>query len=171
MPKHVDVSTPLARDPKLLKTFIGGMKRRKGHPLILIGCAPCQGFSFRIVTMKETGDVRNSLFVDLHGSPAHQTRCSHHRNVPELLTNKYWPFVKKQKLFLWLPGYSIYVGVHNMAEFGVPQERFRAVMLALPRCFSASSCRFLELSSFRTVRQSIGKLRAVKAGEPDRLDR
>jgi DNA (cytosine-5)-methyltransferase 1 len=167
-PKHVDVST-LARDPKLLKALIRESKRRKGHPLILIGCAPCQGFSSHR-NDEGNGDVRNSLFVDFARiASSIKPDAVIIENVPELLTNKYWPFVEEAKAIFMAAGYSIYIGVHNMAEFGVPQERFRAVMLALPHAFQPPHG-FLERSSFRTVRQSIGKLRTVKAGELDRLD-
>lgn len=85
-------------------------------------------------------------------------------NVPELLTTKYWSYIEKSRSILAAAGYSIYVGVHNMAEFGVPQERFRAVMLALPKSFVAPRG-FLPRARFRTVRQSIGGLPKIRAGQ------
>jgi DNA (cytosine-5)-methyltransferase 1 len=162
-PKAVDVSV-LANDPKLLKNLVKSSGRRDGHPLILIGCAPCQGFSSHR-NAEGQDDVRNSLFVDF-ARIANTLRPDAViiENVPELLTTRYWPFVEEAKAIFKEAGYSVYVGVHNMAEFGVPQERFRAVMLALPHSFAPPEG-FLKRASYRTVRQSIGTLPPVAAGE------
>jgi|GEM_PF-1358096 nitrate reductase alpha subunit len=61
-------------------------------------------------------------------------------------------------------GYFVSLGVHNMAEFGVPQERFRILMLAMRRPFRPP-LGFLDRADFRTVREAIGALPPVAAGE------
>src|ERR1019366_3118289 len=154
----------LARNPKALKESLANSGRRPGHPLVLIGCAPCQGFSSH---RNRAGhkDQRNSLVVDFARIAGEwNPDAIVIENVPELLTERYWPFVEQSRSILTRAGYSVYVGVHNMAEFGVPQERFRAVMLALPKRFTPPRG-FLKRSEFRTVRQAIGGLPKIKAGE------
>jgi DNA (cytosine-5)-methyltransferase 1 len=162
-PTRADVAK-LARDDSRLNDLIAGSERRPGHPLVLIGCAPCQGFSSH---RNRTGqrDIRNGLFVDFAKIAAKlQPDAIVVENVPELLTERYWPYVERAREILEDAGYTVHVGVHNMAQFGVPQERFRAVILALPRTFRPPAG-FLPRSAFRTVRGAIGTLPVVRAGQ------
>ena len=162
-PLTADVSQ-LARNDFALSKALQASGRRAGHPLVLIGCAPCQGFSSHRNGVGHA-DGRNSLFVDFARiAVALKPDAIIIENVPELLTTKYWSFVEQSRKILAGAGYSTYVGVHNMAEFGIPQERFRAVMLAFPKPFEPPHG-FLQRSEFRTVRDAIGKLPKVKAGE------
>ena len=162
-PIKADVSK-LARENSRLSDLISASGRRRGHPLVLIGCAPCQGFSSHRNRMGQR-DVRNGLFVDFAKIAAKlQPDAIIVENVPELLTEGYWPYVKRAREVLEDAGYSVNVGVHNMAQFGVPQERFRAVILALPKTFRPPTG-FLPRSSFRTVREAIGTLPVIRAGE------
>lgn len=162
-PFHADIGE-LARKPKLLEATINGVRPDPSRPLVLIGCAPCQGFSSH---RNDAGaaDPRNSLFVDFARIAAKlRPAAVVVENVPELLTDKYWPFVVRAREVLERAGYFVHVGVHNMAEFGVPQERFRALMLAMPKKFRPPRG-FLDRGEFRTVRDAIGRLPAVAAGE------
>jgi DNA (cytosine-5)-methyltransferase 1 len=162
-PLEKDVSR-LARSTRDLRRALEASGRRSDHPLILIGCAPCQGFSSHR-NRCGGGDQRNSLFLDFSRiAIALKPDAIVVENVPELLTTQYWPYIQESRSILAKGGYSVYVGVHNMAEFGVPQERFRAVMLALPKSFEPPRG-FLTRSQFQTVRQSIGNLPKIKAGE------
>src|SRR5579872_1715907 len=89
-PLDADISE-LARDGEQLKKALANSARRDGHPLILIGCAPCQGFS----SHRNGGghaDVRNSLFVDFAKIAATlEPDVVVVENVPEMLTARYWP--------------------------------------------------------------------------------
>lgn len=157
-----DVSR-LARSPHRLKEIVNLAGRRQS-PLVLIGCAPCQGFSSHRNGAGE-GDSRNSLFKDFATvASLLQPDAVVIENVPELLTERYWPYVKTIRRVLEKNNYYVHVSVHNMAEFGVPQERFRAVILAFKRRFRPARG-YLNRSEFRTVRQAIGDLPRVKAGE------
>jgi DNA (cytosine-5)-methyltransferase 1 len=154
----------LARKPKLLADTIRKVLPDTSRPLVLIGCAPCQGFSSH---RNDAGamDPRNSLFVDFARIAAKlRPAAIVVENVPELLTDKYWPFVVRAREVLERAGYFVHVGVHNMAEFSVPQERFRALLLAMPKKFKPSRG-FLDRAKFKTVRDAIGRLPPVKAGE------
>ncbi len=159
---------PLREDISRLARQTGPLEvlpsRRKSRPLVLIGCAPCQGFSSHRNSAGQQ-DQRNSLFFDFARIAARlRPDAIVVENVPELLTDRYWPIVEAAKKTLEKAGYFVHLAVHNMAEFGVPQERFRALLLAMPRPFT-SPRGFLTRPNFTTVRQAIGKLPPVAAGQ------
>ena len=123
-------------------------------PTVLIGCAPCQGFTAYRKKSWNQPDTRNSLveaFADVAVSM--QPDCVIMENVPELLSaGRYWKYF-----------------VHNAAEYGVPQARFRALIIAMKVDFSMpSSC--LAPSEFRTVRDAISDLQPVSSGEQSLSD-
>lgn len=162
-PSAEDISL-LARRRERLEAVLRSAGWRREEPFVLIGCAPCQGFSSH---RNEAGrkDPRNSLFVDFARVAASlRPAAIVMENVPELLTVQYWPFVQEVRQILERVGYYVHVSVHNMAEYGVPQERFRALIVAMPRPFLPPTG-FLDRDSFRTVRDAIGHLPRVAAGE------
>lgn len=160
--------TAFARRPTLTRD-LAASALRPDHPFVLIGCAPCQGFSSHRNEAGE-GDERNALLLDFARVATRMRPAAVVvENVPELLTERYWPFVAKVRRMLEEAGYFVYVGVHNAAEFGVPQERFRALLLAMPHPFRAPRG-FLTRPDFRTVRMAIGGLRPVAAGARDPHD-
>lgn len=162
-PLHEDVGC-LAAGRRRLKTVLAGTRRRTGNPLVLIGCAPCQGFS----SHRNSGgdeDVRNDLFVDFARIAATLSPDAVVvENVPELLSRRHWPIVERATRLLRRAGYFVHLSVQNMAEFGVPQERFRAVMLAMKKPFEPPNG-FLQRKDFRTVRDAVGSLPPIRAGE------
>lgn len=163
IPANISVHD-LARNRRKLRKLLRSSKRRDGHPLILIGCAPCQGFSSHRNSVGE-GDERNSLFTDFAEIATYlQPDAVVVENVPELLTTKYWPYVEKARLILERRGYVVHLSVHNMAEFGVPQERYRALLLAFRKNFYPLQG-FLTRNEFSTVREAIGLFPAIRAGE------
>jgi DNA (cytosine-5)-methyltransferase 1 len=160
-PTSVDIAE-VARGRRLFSEIRGA--RRMKAPLVLIGCAPCQGFSSH---RNKAGikDARNSLFGDFARIAVRlRPDAVVVENVPELLTDRYWPFLTEARSRLEQSGYYVHLTVHNMAEFGLPQERFRALMVAMPKPFRAPTG-FLSRSEFRTVRHAIGDLPRVKAGD------
>lgn len=167
-PVQEDISA-LAASPSKLRDLASRSGRRQGNPLVLIGCAPCQGFSSHRNSTGE-GDTRNSLFEDF-ARIALELRPDVvvAENVPELLTGRYWPYVESARRILEQGGYLTHVGIHNMAEYGVPQERFRAVIVAMRRPFARLQG-FLRRGEFRTVREAIGGLPAIPAGEAYHAD-
>jgi DNA (cytosine-5)-methyltransferase 1 len=154
----------LAASPAKLLALVKNSGRRENAPLVLIGCAPCQGFSSHR-NAAGASDGRNSLFTDFAKIAAClRPNAIVIENVPEILTHKFWPYVAKARRILEKAGYSVHLGVHNMAGYGVPQERFRAVMTALQRPFRTLTP-FIPRSQFRTVREAIAKLPRIAAGE------
>jgi len=162
-PHTADVAQ-LARDPESLDAFIAESGRRPGHPLVLIGCAPCQGFSSHR-NAHGHDDARNGLFEDFSDvAVALQPDLVIMENVPELCATGYWPHVEYTIGRLRGAGYLAHLSVHNMAEFGVPQERFRAVLFASKAPFHLPRPTHTR-GSFRTVRDAIAYLPPVAPGE------
>lgn len=167
-PTAVDIGQ-FAGSGDMLQRVLAASFRREGAPLVLIGCAPCQGFSSHRNSAGEH-DARNSLFGDFARVAVRLgPEAILAENVPEILTDRYWPYVLEARRVLEDAGYFVHVGVHNMAEFGVPQERFRALMMAMRRPFEPPQG-FLTREQFKTVRTAISDLRPVKPGEIDSHD-
>lgn len=162
-PHRVSVAE-LAQKPTLLRKTLVDFLGHESNDFVLIGCAPCQGFSSHRNEQGEN-DTRNTLFLDFAKIAAKtQPLAIVVENVPELLTNRYWPLVAEARKILEKAGYFVNLTVHNMAEFSVPQERFRTLMLAMKHPFE-SPRGFLSRDQFRTVRNAIGKLPHISAGQ------
>ena len=84
----------LAEDKEELIKVLNTIGYDKRKPTILIGCAPCQGFtSHRKKYWKEEDDHRNNLvnvFADIVGFI--QPIAFVMENVPEFLSNRYWKY-------------------------------------------------------------------------------
>lgn len=163
-PALVDVHE-MARRPSQSRFIKHIEKTRDGSPLVLIGCAPCQGFSSHRNSAGRT-DPRNGLFADFVTLAIRlQPDVIVGENVPELLTDAYWPHVKSARDRLERAGYFVHLSVHNMAEFGVPQQRFRVLLLAARQPIQPP-VGFLDNRAFRTVREAIGHLPPIEPGTP-----
>ncbi len=168
---------PLERDVRELTSEEGlaaavdewGLDPKK--PLVLIGCAPCQGFSSHRKKDPRT-DNRNGLleaFADIVASlrPAVVVM----ENVPEMLGSRHWSHYQVWRETLEESGYTIRTQIHNLAGFGVPQERFRVLALAVrDEVEFKMPAPTSDPNSYRTVRQAIGSLPALAAGERDASD-
>lgn len=155
----------IARDPKAIRQFIKELNVDTAKPLIVIGGPPCQGFSAHRKKHGPSDDSRNSLVSAFAEIAAHlDPEFIVFENVPEVLSKKHWELFSKMRKQLESHGYKVRAQIHNLAGFGVPQERFRALIVAskapilLPRPF-------LPRERFRTVRQAIGPLEPVSPGE------
>jgi DNA (cytosine-5)-methyltransferase 1 len=91
-------------------------------------------------------------------------------NVPEMLAKKHWAHFEEWQSKLRNAGYNIKVAIHNLAEFGVPQERFRTLVIAAKWKHFAMPRGFLTYSEFRTVKEAIAHLPPLEAGGADTLD-
>ncbi len=166
--KQLDVFE-LAEDLEKTKHLIGSVRRTPDAPLVMIGCAPCQGFSSHR-NAAGVQDLRNSLFVAFARiAAAVGPDVIIAENVPEILTDRYWPLVAEARRLLSEAGYVSQIAIHNMAEFGVPQQRFRAVLIAT-RTPTGMPKGFLARGEFRTVRDAIGQLSSIRPGVPSLRD-
>lgn len=137
--------------------------------LILVGCAPCQGFAAHRKSV-DGHDPRRSLFV-LFTEIARRLSpdAIFMENVPDLFSKRHWPYFMAGRRALEGAGYQVHGRIYNFAGFGLPQERFRAVMLALPEPFEMPSPP-LGPDEFSTVRSVIGHLPPLVAGEVCKSD-
>lgn len=171
----------LQRDVRQLASERGALPRLiknlpdydESRPLVLIGCAPCQGFSTHAKKRWSVGaDGRNDLVrsfaeVAVALSPA----CVVMENVPELITGRYSHHFEVFREVMEDAGYTVKWEVHNAAEFGVPQARMRSIVIAMPRPDFSLPEALIGPSQFRSVRQAIGDLPATTAGAAHALDR
>jgi DNA (cytosine-5)-methyltransferase 1 len=145
-----------------LESLWNGAKQR-----LLAGCAPCQPFSTYSQGKDGPGDNRWHLLDEFarlvtETLPDHVTM----ENVPTLAaTTVFRSFVATLHRY----GYSIWHDVVDCRDLGLPQRRARLVLLA-----SRSPSRELRLkksvSTKRSVRDAIGKVRPLAAGQRDPHD-
>lgn len=141
------------------------------QPLVLIGCAPCQGFSAHRKKNWDTPDQRNGLVESFADIAAFiEPECIIMENVPELLSGRYWHHFEYFRDKLQEKGYIVKQSIHNSATFGVPQERFRAIVVAMKSDFNLPQGS-LERTDFKTVKDAIGQLPPVAAGENNVFDK
>lgn len=144
--------------------------RRQAERLILVGCAPCQGFSSHA---KMRGDTRglNPLLGTLGQFVLKLTpEAVFIENVPDLFAARNWDSFRRLREELVEGGYDLRAAVVNFAELGVPQERFRAVIVARREAVASLPAATHLPGEFVTVRQSIGHLRPIDNGETDAAD-
>lgn len=166
-PSDMDLNEATVDEIKL-RLEQGG--RKPGNPLIVIGCAPCQGFSSHR-KKDPRKDERNSL-VGRFGEIAVELGAELiiMENVPDLLAKKHWNHYKYFASVLEENGYNISAKIINMAEFGVPQARFRAVVVASKKFIPTLPEPRFDRKSYKTVRDAIEGLPYLSAGESSAED-
>lgn len=163
VPEPIDIGT-LSKSPAKIRKLIRERRGSSGAPWVMIGCAPCQGFSSHRNASGET-DLRNSLFVAFAKIAATALPdVVIVENVPEILTDRYWPLVERARAILSAAGYYSLLTIHDMAEYGVPQQRYRALMVAMRHPFEMPKG-FLKRGGFVSVRDAIGDLQEIAPGK------
>lgn len=150
----------------LIRTTFGLSAKHK-KPLVIIGCAPCQGFSaHRKKDGDKPEDYRNTLIgefasIIVHFSPDFVVM----ENVPEIITGKYKSHYEEAKGVFERNGYHVVQRIYNAAGFGVPQARNRAIIVASKTKDFTLPDESYSNDNYKTVRDAIGDLPMVKAGE------
>ena len=131
---------------------------------ILVGCAPCQPFSKLNLSSKNMKDQMQPLdkFADLVRKAMPQIVSM--ENVSSLCDTEKYPVFKNFLGTLKKAGYRVHYEIINAAEYGVPQNRKRVILLAS----LMGDIRLIEKTHMRkqvTVRDSIGDLAEIVAGE------
>lgn len=114
--------------PKMMMAALGLVP---GELDLLAGCPPCQGFSTMRTLRRSTSveDKRNSLVAQFGRYAAVlQPRALMMENVPGL---EHEPGLNRLIKRLTRLGYAITAGVHDAADYGVPQRRKRFVLLGI----------------------------------------
>jgi DNA (cytosine-5)-methyltransferase 1 len=141
------------------------------QPLVLIGCAPCQGFSSHRKKDPRLDDRNSLLLVFAKIACSLMPDLIVMENVPEVFAKQHWSHFSGWQRAMAKAGYTFRAKIYNLAQFGVPQERFRAVVIA------SRNWRHFRMpkpkrgpEDFATVREAISGLRPLAAGGVDPLD-
>lgn len=147
------------------------LQLKEGNELILIGCAPCQGFSSHRKKDHRGSDKRNTLvgrFAEI--AVELQPKMIIMENVPDLLAKKHWHHYQAFRKTVEAAGYHIAVNILGMADYGTPQSRFRTVLIAARDFIPTLPAPVLKPEQYTTVRDAIGNLRPLEAGGKDPED-
>lgn len=168
-PARVDLAA-VAATPERIDAFLASLPRRPGARTVLVGGPPCQGFSAHRKKDGKPKDERNTL-VRAYAQLAVRLRPEVVvlENVPEILAKKDFGQFRAFRDLLEAAGYAVQAAIHNLGTFGVPQERFRALVVAARIPFEMPAG-FLAPEAFRTVRDAIGDLPRVAPGRPSADD-
>lgn len=161
----------IAETPMSIQSFLERIGYDEKKPTILIGCAPCQGFSsHRKKHWDNEDDERNNLVVAFSRIVAEiNPEVFIMENVPEFLSIRYWNYYSKARDAFYEAGYKVKQNIYNAAEFGVPQERFRSIIVGMKKEFLLPVGYFIP-EEYKTVRDAIENLRPLDAGGIDPTD-
>lgn len=158
---NADITTISPESNVIQQTF----NLKKNRPLVVIGCAPCQGFSaHRKKDGDKPEDERNTLIgyfsdIAVNLNPDFVVM----ENVPEILTGKYKNHYEEAKKVFAQNGYYVVQRVYNAAGFGVPQTRNRAIIVASKYKNFVLPDELLSEEEYKTVRDAIADLPYVDA--------
>lgn len=137
-------------------------KKQKGYKL-LAGCAPCQPFSKYRQGIESKSDKRWKLL--------HEFRRLIEESKPDFVTMENVPRLKEEKVFrdflrsLNELGYKTSYQVVNCADYGVPQQRNRLVLLASKHGELKLIPPTHKPTKYKTVRDALEELDPIKAGQ------
>ena len=160
VPKNADLSS---LNPKQYRQELG---LKKKDLQVLIACPPCTGFSQKNSKNHLSDDARNKLVVSTADFVEEfLPEFFILENVKELLRGKHRHHF--QALFKWLEDlkYSIYADIHEFSNYGLPQRRERALMLARRDNGFIGGCPLRLQNKKVTVRDAISYLPKITAGE------
>lgn len=163
-PAHCMDAQELLDDPGKFQNLLQTWNLKSYDRSILIGCAPCQGFAAHRKAASGD-DPRRHLFT-LFTQIAVQLDpyAIIIENVPDLFSKRHWHHYSEGVRALEDVGFVVHSRVYNFAGFGLPQERFRAVIIAMKQEFDMPAPP-LSPENFKTVRDVIQHLPPLEAGE------
>lgn len=149
---------------------------KKGQLDVLISCAPCTGFSRTLGKNHVDDDPRNNLvertglFVE-HIMP----KILMMENARELVMGRFSYHCENLKRHLKSLGYSFYADFHMLNEFGLPQIRERAIVIAVRDGGDIKTLEdlwdgFEVAKECVTVREAISDLPPIEAGTKHESD-
>jgi DNA (cytosine-5)-methyltransferase 1 len=145
-------------------------------PVILCACPPCTGFSRTLAQNHLQDDVRNSLvgrvtkYVELL-----RPQVVLMENARELVMGRFSEHLRGLLADLKKLGYEVTAQTHFLNEFGLPQKRERALVIAVRRPLPLLgiadlwSGHYVSLKATH-VRRAIWDLPPVEAGVPNPAD-
>ena len=160
--KFLKKSVEDIKNPELAKAY------GDAEITLLAGCAPCQPFSTYSQGKADEQDERWNLLLQF-GRMVRQSR-------PHLVTMENVPMLAHQKVFgtfvksLKSCGYFVSHQIVNCADYGVPQQRNRLVLLASRLGPVSLIPPTTPTEKHKTVRSVISKLPNLSAGQEDAKD-
>jgi len=146
------------------------------QPVVLAACPPCTGFSRAVASNHVRDDHRNSL-VGRIGDYAALLRPDIVviENARELVTGRFSRHLQSLARTLSELGYQVSARTHFLTEFGLPQRRERAIVLAVRPPLRLRSLTDLwggwRIEEKAThVRRAIWDLPPVRAGQAHQAD-
>lgn len=132
---------------------------------LLAGCAPCQPFSTYSRSGRESRQNNDWQLVEAFGRLIQkiQPDLVTMENVPQLLKHPVF-----EKFLTYLDGYSVRWSIIQGVDIGLPQTRKRLVLLASK--LGEDALEIEATNERKTVRNAIGKLPSINAGESDPFD-
>lgn len=138
----------------------------KGSKKILIGCAPCQPFS-KYTSKVEKDEKWGLLYHFARLIKEVKPDIVSMENVPDLIRHSvYKDFISELKRL----EYKVIPKIVNCDEYGVPQKRRRLVLLAT-KSGVIELIKETHKNKPVTVRDIIGKLKPISAGETCKTDK
>jgi DNA (cytosine-5)-methyltransferase 1 len=140
------------------------LKIKKGDLTVLISCAPCTGFSQKKASNHLEDDPQNTL-VEHSGDFVAEFLPEFFvmENVKELIDGKQKHHFVALRDRLESLGYNMHFQNYNFADYGVPQNRVRALVLA--RRDGERIAGLWRKQARRSVRDAIGHLPRIEQGE------
>lgn len=154
----------VGRTKENLQQFISKFVIDRSRPLIVIGGPPCQGFSAHSKKHRRVDDVRNDLVTAFARiATALKPDLVAFENVPEAMTEKNWQHFRPMVTIFKQGGFHMSADVHNLADYGVPQDRFRTLFVATKKALPRLTATH-QPGGYVTVRNAIGHLPTVCPG-------
>lgn len=128
---------------------------------IIVGGPPCQGFSSANRWQKEMDDPRNKLFFEyIRFVQKIKPKVIMIENVRGLLTRDNCYAINRIEEILGAEDYNITYQVLDASEYGVPQNRKRAIIIGIRKDFKNIYFDFntIEKNNKTTVEDAIGEL-------------
>jgi len=137
---------------------------------VLVGCAPCQPFS---TYSFKTQDKNKWRLLNEFGRLIQEVKPDivSMENVPRLASFKKEPVFHNFLDLLSDSGYKYDYNIVNCAEFGVPQNRKRLVLVASRIGEIKFQVKKLKPEKFKTVKDAIGKIAPITHGQTHEKDR
>ena len=137
------------------------IEKEYGDVDIIVGGPPCQGFSSANRWQKEIDDPRNKLFFEyIRFVQKIHPKIIMIENVRGLLTRDNGYAIKRIEEILGAEEYNIKYQILNASDYGVPQNRKRAVIVGIRKDYKDIDFDFdkLEKQEKTTVEDAIGEL-------------
>lgn len=143
---------------------------------VLLACPPCTGFSRAVSKNYVEDDPRNSLVARVADFAAElHPKAIVMENVPQLLHGNFRHHFAALHTKLDALGYEIHAGSHVLTRFGLPQQRERALVIAVRRGYQMRTLDdlwdgYTVKAAATTVERAIRSLPSVQTGETHPAD-